>query len=726
MQRFLAVLASLVVVGGALFTAIASGGVANPSDGPSGAPATIDTGSAIVLLKGEPLSTDEKTRPPKGKKIDFSSSSVKSYRAQLASVRNDFKQWLRANAPATRVNTEFDVALNAVSVELNGTQLGKLLEAPQVASAQYQGLHRKAAEDADLALVSAPQAWAVGGGAANAGAGVKVAIIDSGIAIENPCFSDAGYAPQRQIGDTRFTNNKVIAAKVFGNKAKNSSLTPAPGEPTDQHHGTHVAGMAACNANTPAVVGGVLTYAMSGVAPHALLGNYNVFPGDFVEVRDEDLVDAMEEAYEDGFDVINMSIGGGSAGLKTLDETAVNNLDQAGVVVAVAAGNGGPGHFTVESPGKAERALTAGAATVGHFMSAAISAGGATFHGRPGDLATAETDVTGNLAVLTAAPTNSATGLSTACDALPAGSLTGQIAVVSRGTCFFSVKARNAEAAGAAAIVIVNNIAGDPIIMGTDGLASQPEIPAYMVSLSEGLVLKTKTGSATVSAALSYFFSGNNDKISDFSGQGPTNVDFRVKPDLVAPGENIISSWPAKDCAGVVTCFGFMQGTSMASPHLAGAAAVVLSTHPAWSSAQVRSAIVNSADEGTLRHWATFEPLSDPLVNGAGRLNVLSAVNAKVALDPVSVSFGAVPSGSGQTRMATVTLSRLASSGPITASVSPSTGTGVEYSVSQAGDVLTVTMTAAKDAGAGDHSARLSVSQGGVEVAHAVVYTLVK
>jgi minor extracellular serine protease Vpr len=89
------------------------------SDGPSAAPG-IDTGSSIVQLKGDPLSTYVKTKPPQGKKIDFSSSTVKSYRAQLSALRNDFKQWLRANAPNAKVTVEYDIALNADAVQLNG------------------------------------------------------------------------------------------------------------------------------------------------------------------------------------------------------------------------------------------------------------------------------------------------------------------------------------------------------------------------------------------------------------------------------------------------------------------------------------------------------------------------------------------------------------------------------------------------------------------------------
>src|SRR6266540_3271747 len=442
MNRLSGALVALAVL--VLTVAVAGATAGGPAtDGGSAAPAS-DTGSAIVQLNGDPLSTYVKTKPSRGKKIDFSSSTVKNYRAQLASLRNDFKQWLRANAPSAKVVGEYDISLNAVAVQLNGTPLGTVASAPGVKSAQYEGLYRPAIADPDLALINAVQAWAQGGGAGSAGAGVKVAIVDTGIDVTHPCFSDAGYASQSKQGDPSLTNNKVIVAKVFNNKAGNRGYTAA----AVQEHGTHVSGTAACNADTPVTVAGVtLPYAMSGVAPRALLGNYNVFPGDVTNARSEDILNALEAAYADGFDVANMSLGGSSHGVQDLLMDAVNDLDEANMVVAVAAGNSGPGHFTVESPGAAA-----------------------------GDFATVSADLTAPLGVVLGG--TSATGtLNTACSALAAGSLTGKIALISRGTCTFSTKIRNAQNAGAVAVLVVNNVAGDPTAMAQDGTASRPTVP---------------------------------------------------------------------------------------------------------------------------------------------------------------------------------------------------------------------------------------------------------
>ncbi|TMB12036.1 MAG: hypothetical protein E6J65_26325, partial [Deltaproteobacteria bacterium] len=242
--------------------AVSSAAIGAPSDGATSRPGE-DKASAIVQLKGDPLATSAKTKPPQGKKIDFDSAAVKSYRANLSALRNDFKAWLRTNAPGAKVTGEFDISLNAVSLTLNGEKLETIAAAPMVQRAEYQGLYYPTVDDPDLGLINAIAAWGGRAGAATAGAGVKVAIIDTGIDVTHPCFNDAGYAPQSQLGDRNFTNNKVIAAKVFNNKTPSQGFTAE----AIQDHGTHVSGTVACNFETPATVNGVtIPYKVSGVA----------------------------------------------------------------------------------------------------------------------------------------------------------------------------------------------------------------------------------------------------------------------------------------------------------------------------------------------------------------------------------------------------------------------------------------------------------------------------
>ena len=407
------------------------------------------------------------------------------------------------------------------------------------------------------------------------------------------------------------------------------------------------------------------------------------------------------------------------------------------MVVAVASGNSGPGHFTVESPGSAARALTAGGSTVGHYVAAPLTVGGATYGAVSGDFPVVEgSPLSAPLAVVTSAPVNAVTGLSEACAALPAGSLDGKIALISRGTCDFSTKIRFAELAGADAVLVANRIPGDPTAMGQgvspDG--TQPTVPAYMVGLADATALKTKGGqTATISNVLAYFDSNNDDIQYEASSQGPTDVDFRVKPDAVAPAVNVLSSVPG-DC-GAVGCWAFFAGTSMATPHLAGAAAVVRSQHPGWTAAAVRSAIVNTAETGGITAFDRDVVVTDANIVGAGQLDLDAAVAARAALGPVSVSFGAVPAGAGQTKGTALVVTNV---GTGTASwslgVSAATGTGMSFSVTPstvnlaagASATVTVTMSAAKAASRGDHQATLTVAAGGAAIAHAVVYAIVK
>ena len=690
-----------------------------------------DQSYALVQLKGDPLATDARTKPTQGKKIDFSSDAVKSRRAVLSALRNDFKAWLRVNAPAAKVTGEFDTALNAVSVQLNGEALATVARAPQAQRAEYGGLYYPTATDPDLAVIKAEQAWAQNGGSANAGAGIKVAVVDSGIDVTHPCFSDAGYSAQTQLGDRRFTNNKVISAKVFYNKAGNQGLTA---EAIDSH-GTHVSGTIGCNYQTTVVVDGVTApYKMSGVAPRALLGSYNVFPGTVANARSEDILNALETAYADGFDVANMSLGGGANGVQDLLTVAVDNLDVANMVVAVSAGNEGPGYYTVGSPGSAARALTAGASSIGHRLRLLATIGSASYEVVLGDFGKPTSAISGVIAVVRDAASPYG-GLSTGCAALPAGSLSGKVALISRGDCDFAVKVRNVQTAGAAIALVVNREAG-VFTMGKNDEPNQPTIPAYMADLAARTALMASEGATiTFPAVGEYVFDAAlNDHMADFSSQGPTDVDYRVKPDVVAPGVNILSSVPANACAAP-PCFAFFQGTSMASPHLAGSAAIVRQQHPTWSAAQVRSAIVNTADQGVLKNYLTGALEYDVNVVGAGRENLLSAVNAKATLEPVSVTYGAVPTGAGQTKTATVTITNVsAAQATFALSLGPVTGTGVSYSVSPASITLapsasqnvTVTLNSAKGASLGGHQSILTVRANGAEVAHAAIYTFVK
>ena len=731
---FLAAASALAVSLAGTAAAVASSSASAPTspntDSTGASQSGIDSASAIVQLSRAPLATSARTKPGKGRTIDFSSSAVRAERATLAADRKAFATWLRTHAPSAKVTGQYDVALNAVAVRLNGTPLSVLRSAPGVTSVGYESLYSPATDDStdpDLALIKAMAGWTEAGGSAHAGEGVKVGIIDTGIDVTHPCFSDAGYPAARQLGNREFTNNKVIVAKVFANKAANLGYTAE----AVQEHGTHVAGTVACNFQTPASVNSAsIPYAPSGVAPKALLGNYNVFPGDITNARSEDILNALQAAAQDGMQVMNMSLGGGAHGVQDLLTKAVDNLDRANYVVAVAAGNSGPGHDTVESPGSAERALTAGASSVGHFVGLPISSGGKLVTvAATGDFATPKTDLTAPLSKAGSDP--SALGLG--CTSADFGVATKDtIALISRGSCSFGTKIMNAQNAGAVAVIVVNHVPGDPTAMGGDGV-NHPTIPAVMAGNAAKAYLMALVGqSVTIGAESTYFRTHNDNIMASFSSQGPTDVDFRVKPDVVAPGVNVLSSIPHQYCDSATAttpgCWAFFQGTSMATPHLAGMAAVVRGAHPSWSAAQVRSAIVNTAQVGVLTKYDQITTLAtDVQVIGSGLADLDAAVGAQVALSSVSTSFGAVPAGSGQTLSKQLTLTNLGASALdelklVTGSTEFTVSPHVVELAPGASTTVTVTFTADRGATPGGHQATLQIG----DVAHSALYAFIK
>src|SRR5213596_4004570 len=548
----------------------------------------VDNMSAIVQLIGDPISTNSSTKPPHGRKIDFNGQAVRSYRAQLNQRRNELKRWLRANAPRAKVTGEYDVSLNAVAVQLNGTPLATIAAAPMVQSAEYNALYHPNLSES-YKIINASDAWTAAGGRATAGAGIKIGDIDTGIDNLHPFFDPTGFTypdgfPKCDAADStshtpdqdcEYVSPKVIVAKVFYNKANHQNLDAQ----AIQDHGTHTAGIAAgVYPSEDAVVNGVTIDDMSGVAPGAWLGNYNVFPGQVLNARSEDILNAVDAAIADGMDVLNLSLGGSYHGNNDLLAMGLDNAVDAGVVVAVAAGNSGPGPGTLESPGRARKIITVAASTNKHFVGQPFTypaSGGTTIGAAVGQFPPLPA---GSFGLWFNTQLN-------ACTSVDPGA-SGNVVVVNRGSCTFSTKVRNAIAAGATGVVIINNVAGDPIGMAKDG-GGGDDLPAVMSSKNDGAALRTANPpDASASATFQEFVTTNQDILAGFSSQGPTAVDFAVKPDVTSVGVNVLSSItcvgkPA-GCPGDGSGWAFFSGTSMSTPHIAGSAAVLLQLHNDW------------------------------------------------------------------------------------------------------------------------------------------------
>ena len=592
---------------------------------------------AIITFSASPLSSYDghvpglpATMPSQGAKLALGSQAAKLYSNYLAAGRDQAKAWLARNAPEVQVLYEYSMVLNGIGVKLNGHSLNHLLSMPGVVSVvSSQTFHLDM--NRSNTLIGSPTLWAADGGQSNAGAGMKIGIIDTGIDFTHPFLTDnslvppAGF-PKCDALDSavnianqacKYVSDKVIVAKMFCTQPVCSVFDAQ----AKQDHGSHVSGIAAGVANTCAPFVGCT---MSGVAPKAFLGAYNVFPGNVTDASSIDIAAAVNAAVADGMDVLNLSLGGGPVPNDPLVR-AVNNAVDAGVIVAIAAGNAGPGSGTVESPGIAEKVITVGASTNPHFVGipATVPSLG-TFGAALGQFT--GYGVVTNAPYLTTTPSNGCTAIT--------NNVSGQIVLIARGSCTFSTKIRNAQNAGASSVIVYN-----PISMGQDGTPNQPTIPAAMVSKSNGQAMataSTKTVSINGAAPQEFFTDGPSaDILAGFSSRGPGFINnhllSEIKPDVVAPGVNVYSSILMTSCASP-PCFAFFQGTSMATPHVAGSAALIKQLHPTWSPLQVKSALENTAKR-PVGSSSSNTPLSNPMDRGGGRIDLGAVTQITATLD---------------------------------------------------------------------------------------------
>ncbi len=560
----------------------------------------------------------------------------------------------RVRAAQTRVRAELarrgvrvtgaaDLLVNAVFVSCTRAEAEALRGLPGVARVEYvPPIHMNL--DTALDLVNAQGAWSAAGGAANAGAGVKIGIIDSGIDHTHPGFQDASLTPPAGFpkGDAAYTNSKVIVARSYVAELAGSDpkwSKPDDTTPRDRSgHGTAVAMIAAGVRNT----GPLAT--ITGMAPKAFLGNYKVFgsPGVNDTTRGTVLIQALEDAYRDGMDIVTLALGdpavygpldtGCEGGQCDIRAQAVESAVKNGMAVVVSAGNNGdsglefPALNTINTPGSAPSAITVGASTNAHMLFSTVRVPGREFDAAFGD---------GPKAPVTAAVRD----VGTACSAI-GGSLGGAIALIRRGECFFVDKVLNAQNAGASGVIIYNTSSEIPF--APEGLGSS-NIPTVMVGAAAGAALQATSAAVTIDPALRAVPDTPN-VAAGFSSQGPNIGNFGVKPELVAPGTDIYTATQDLDPNSGMwdsTRYTGVSSTSFAVPMVAGAAAIVKQRNAGFTPAQIKSAVVNTAgadvtgENGQARVTAV----------GAGKLNAQAAAGVTATIEPSTISFGNVGTG---------------------------------------------------------------------------------
>ena len=567
--------------------------------------------------------------------VEAKQKGQKQSKSNLSKARNQVKSQVIKAVKNAKINREYDYVFSGFSVELPEDGIPALLAMPGV-KAVYPDVTYTVTSVGEVEAVtdevfsqemfdSAPfigsdEAWESG----FTGEGVTVAVIDTGADYNHPDLKHA------------FGEDKGYD---FVDNDEDPQETPI-GDPrgASTQHGTHVSGTIAANGQ------------IKGVAPDAELLAYRVLgPGG--SGTTQNVIAGIEQAVEDGADVMNLSLGNS---LNDPDYATSIALDWAmaeGVVAITSNGNSGPKNWTVGSPGTSRDAISVGATQLPFNLydstlstSEGVAYPSAKVMGFPSDE---------ELLALNGEEYEFVdVGLGTPAD-FDGKDLTGKIALISRGGFPFVDKATNAKNAGAVGAIIYNNIADEHA--DVPGMA----VPTIKTTKEDGqkLLAELEAGNNKVSFDIE-FNSEVGESMASFSSRGPVTGTWMIKPDVSAPGVNITSTVPTHDPANPYG-YASMQGTSMAAPHVAGAAALVLEANPEWSVDDVKAALMNTAVD-------VIDPASGKPYphnsQGAGSIRVVDAMNAETLAAPGSHSFGTFLKNEGkQTEKQQFTIKNLSS-----------------------------------------------------------------
>ncbi len=610
--------------------------------------------------------------------LDVTSSAARRYRDYL----DGRQRAALARVPGSTPDVIYDyrVAFAGFAAVLTPAQASALRRAPEVAHVWVDAKRQTQAVDpddpnqVDAALGGAtgdsagylglPHGlWNTLGGANHAGENIIVGVIDTGITPQHPSFADHaagnyvganfGAPPARWHGtcDTgqdpkNFQcNNKLIGARYFvggfgaAHVAPGSFLSPRD----DDGHGTHTASTAAGNFGVDPSIGAndLGVDLISGIAPRALVAAYKIcwVGGDVADgCTNSDSVGAIDAAVSDGVDVINYSVGGTTSNVVDAVELAYLGASNAGVFVANSAGNSGPGAGTVGTPTTVPwltsvaaenpaRTFTATAHITPPAPAAAFDITGASVTGALG-AATPVVDAAAS-GLLIADPDEAELCFPGTLDPLK---VAGKVVLCRRGVNDRIEKSKVVRDAGGVGMILYNpNAAQD-----TD--TDIHYVPTVHVSLADGMHVKQAiaAGATTATIGAGHATLGAPKVLAAFSSRGPQGaVPDLAKPDVTAPGVNILAGNtpdPAPNSglpAGYL--FQSISGTSMASPHVAGAGALLTQAHPGWSPAEIKSALMETANASVSKEDGATA--ATPFEAGSGEIDPTKAANPGLVLD---------------------------------------------------------------------------------------------
>ena len=600
-------------------------------------------------------------------------------------------------AAGGKVLARFAHAFNGVKIEVSRSQIANLSKLPGVVQVlPVRNYHHMNATS--VPFIGAPNVWGAPTGIT--GKGVKIAVIDTGVDYTHAnfggpgtkaayvtacgadpnapgftvCPNDAAPAPSSMFG---CATCKVKGGTDLVGDAYTGANTPVPdGNPLDCNaHGSHTAG----TATGLGVTADGKTYAGPYNSSIYTPGMFKIGPGvapgaDLYAVRvfgctgsTNVVTEAIDWSVKNGMDVISMSLGANFGSADSSDAQASHNAAAAGLIVVAASGNAGPTPYYTSSPASgngvitaaaidhragfpgATLALTPSSSIVVQDSNGAVFADGTTYskiivlrntglNGEPGDKSISAgckeadwnpatnggVDVTGALVVVIR-------GAPAWCDAPSSGARV--------------FRAGAGQKYGAAAVALLNTGAGYPPFEGTikgGAPATNPfgdvTIPFFGVNGPSTRTAPSadaaKLIAATAATATNQFIiSPTLRTVASFSSGGPRSIDDYFKPSVSAPGVSIVSTAFATGSEGVA-----FSGTSMATPHIAGVAALVRQSHKTWSSQDQRAAIMQTSDPTALNDY-------EPRLEGAGLVQADKAALTQVVVrsdddNPNGLSFG--------------------------------------------------------------------------------------
>jgi subtilisin family serine protease len=648
----------------------------------------------------------EATKPPAGQRLNVDASTVQNYinylETKKASVIGIVSQ--------AKITNNYNVVFNGFSAMLTDAEVRALKKSAGVVNITADSIMKldTSYTPTFLGLNKSGGLWEQLGGEGKAGENIIIGIVDGGIWPEHDSFADrvdengnptrsgsklaytappASWKGGCQVGEgisASDCNNKLIGAKYFRNSTAAlhwseflSARDSVGGSSGEGGHGDHTASTAGGNAGVTAYASGVSLGKMSGMAPRARIAAYKVC---WTEAATGDngcatsnSVAAIEQAVKDGVNVINFSIGpnAGGGAFNEATEVAFLGAASAGVFVAASAGNSGP---TSTAPAPVAH-ISPWLTTVGNsthnrlYVGDAILGNGVTVSGASGNANTPSSKLilAKDAGLAGVDPTNPALSqcfgpadTTAPAQLLDPAKVEGKILVCDRGNNVLVNKSANAKTAGAVGVIIANVNGGAATILNQAHSVSTVHITA-----EDGTKVKAYIAANSEATAALGNLRGILDPtvqapiMNGSSSRGPNVANPNImKPDLTAPGTDILAAVSAditraqRDAIAAgspatAKDFAFYTGTSMASPHVAGVAALLKQRYPTWTPAMIKSALMTTAYntfgdglKGSVAWDATALTTGTlPWGQGAGHIDPSAAADPGLVYDATEIDY---------------------------------------------------------------------------------------